>query len=452
MSPIALFAAVLLCSVALAADLSQYFGTARPYVYNDGLPQAPLSGCSVSGVYYVSRHGSRYPTSGKIKKEVELATFVHNYKVKSSFKWMKDWNPQFTQEYEGMLSKLGAKDLTAIGTRFGKNYKDLLFPYTTNAVVTKCTGVPRTAQTAAAFTVGAMGMDAWMQTPWVAVSESKTNDRVLRFFDACDKYITRVDKNKSVTAEKDTWLAQVAPGIAKKIAKMTGLPEDEMSSQGMVSRMWDTCTFEQTVLGRSDWCSVFDKEDAKLLEFGEDLDKYYTSGYGIPVSYKIAAPLVQDIFKYTDAVVAGTEGTPRAKLMFAHAETMLPLKAILGMHKDAKPLTAAWTEAERDARKWRNSEISTMATNLAFVVSKCSSGEHQIQMLESETPVDFPNVQGCKKNWCPLSAVKASYSEALNAKFESLCSSTGQADDDSFRGAGSRVVASALVLAALLAL
>eukprot|EP00727_Mastigamoeba_balamuthi_P007290 m51a1_g3181 hypothetical protein (439) ;mRNA; f:415297-416816 len=407
---------------ALAADLSAYFGTARPYVYNNGAPSAPLSGCAVSGVYYVSRHGSRYPTSGKIKKEVELATFVHKYSVKSDFKWMKDWNPKFAQDQEGMLSELGAQDLTAIGKRFGNNYQDLLFPYTPNTVVTQSTGVPRTAQTAAAFTVGAVGSRfTWSERPWVAVSESKANDKELRFFEACAKYVTRVDENKSATAEQKKFLEQVTPGIAKKIAGLTGLPADEMVAQEMVTRMWDTCSFEQTVLGKSNWCSVFDKEDAKLLEYGEDLDKYYTSGYGIDVSYKIAAPLVQSVFKYADSVVSGTAGTPRAKLMFAHAETVLPLKALLGLNKDDKPLTASWTEAQRDARKWRNSVISTMATNVAFVVSKCSSGKHQIQMIESETPIDFPGVAGCSKNWCPLAAVKESYKGVLSTNFDQLC-------------------------------
>eukprot|EP00727_Mastigamoeba_balamuthi_P011293 m51a1_g6787 hypothetical protein (426) ;mRNA; r:184714-186247 len=415
--------AVFLCSVALAEDLTQYFGTARPYVYNNGAPQAAPTGCDVSGVYYVSRHGSRYPTSGKIKKEVQLSAFVRKYSVNASFEWMKQWTPRFTQEYEGMLSELGAQDLTAIGTRFGKNYKDLLFPYTPNTVYTQCTGVPRTAQTAAAFTLGAINdMANWKKKPWVAVSESKDNDQVLRFFDSCQKYLTDVDANKSVTIEKDKWLAQVTPGIAANIALATGLPADQMVSQGMVPIMWDTCTFEYTVLGAANtkWCSVFTAADAKLLEFAEDIDKYYTSGYGVDVSYKIAAPLVQDIFQYFNNVVTGAKSTPKAKLMFAHAETMLPLKALLGLHKDAKPLTAAWTEAEREARQWRNSEISTMATNLAFVVSKCSSGAHQIQMLESETPIDFPNVR-CSKNWCPLSALQTAYATVISSKFADLC-------------------------------
>eukprot|EP00727_Mastigamoeba_balamuthi_P001718 m51a1_g11543 putative adenylate guanylate cyclase (1104) ;mRNA; f:2957-7348 len=391
MTPLLLLA--LVASSALGSDLSQYFGTARPYVYNGGKPSDPLPGCALSGVYYVSRHGSRYPTAGKIKKEYELAAFVQRYNVTDDYKWMREWSPKFTQDEEGMLSELGAQDLYVIGARFAHNFKQLLFPFTPNTV-------PRTAQTAAAFTMGAVGnAEKWLQRPWVAVSESKDVDRELRFFDACDNYLTGVDKNKSAAIESVKYESSVVPGIAKKIEQRTGLPAEAVVAEDMVARMWDTCSLEQTVLGKSRWCSLFDAEDAQHLEFVGDIDKYYTSGYGIPVSYRIAAPLVQSIFKYIDNVVAGAKKTPRAKLMFAHAETLLPLKAILGLHKDVEPLAASWNEAKRGARQWRTSEISTMATNMAFVVSKCQAGDHHIQLVESETPVDFPRVSGCKDNW-----------------------------------------------------
>eukprot|EP00727_Mastigamoeba_balamuthi_P005548 m51a1_g1612 hypothetical protein (435) ;mRNA; r:205998-207394 len=421
-SPALLAAACLVC-VVLGSDLTEYFATVRPYPYNDGKPSDPLSGCSLSGIYYVSRHGSRYPTAGKIKKQMELAEFVHKYNVKGDFKWMKDWTPGFSLSQEGMLSELGAKDLVKIGKRFAKNYKSLISDYTPNTVTTQCTGVPRTAQTAAAFTTGAVDDDKkWMERPWVAVSESKKNDKELRFFDTCQRYIDEVDENKSATPEVDKFMDSVTPKIAAKLEKLTGIPAADLVSNDMVERMWDTCTYELTVLEKDRWCKLFDKEDAKDFEYAEDIEKYYARGYGISLSYKIAAPLLQSIFKYTADVIDGKEGTPKAKLMFAHAETVLPLKAILGLHKESTPLLASWTKDQREKRVWRTSEICTMASNLAFVVSKCSNGNHQIQMLESETPVNFPGVSGCSKNWCPLSAVRTAYTDALNIKFERLCS------------------------------
>eukprot|EP00727_Mastigamoeba_balamuthi_P011281 m51a1_g6776 hypothetical protein (486) ;mRNA; r:124841-126507 len=421
----ALLVAAMLPAAFALLDLSEWFGTTRPYVYNNGVPQAPLDGCNVSGVYYVSRHGSRYPTAGSIKDMQALAKQLKKYSVASGYSWIASWKPQFSLDDEGGLSELGSEHLQAIGKRFADHYTALLFPYTPNAVYTQCTNKPRTAQTTAAFTVGAVNnMSEWALRPWVAVSESKTSDKVLRFFDACAKYLAQVDENDSATYEQQAFLKAQMPAIAAKVAQKTNISADDLVSQGMLPVMWDTCTFEQTVLGSSKWCSLFDEDDAKLFEYAEDLDKYYTSGYGISVSYKIAAPLVQSIFSYASDVVTGAKDTPRAKLMFAHAETLMPLKAILGMHKDATPLTASWTAAQREARKWRASTMSTMATNLAFVVSKCASGAHQVQMLDDETPVDFPNVVGCKNNWCPLTAVRAANTEAINANFNSLCTMT----------------------------
>eukprot|EP00727_Mastigamoeba_balamuthi_P011278 m51a1_g6773 putative multiple inositol polyphosphate phosphatase 1-like (486) ;mRNA; r:118558-120158 len=424
MHPEILLALGLLCAVR-AADLTQYFGTTRPYVYNNGVPQAPLDGCNVSGVYYVSRHGSRYPTSDLFEGIVTLTSFLEKQRhvVAGTGQWIAGWKSQFDTADEGGLSELGATDLEAIGERFAKHFPTLLFPYTPNAVHTQSTGKPRTAQTAAAFTVGVVGnMTQWALRPWVAVSESKTADKLLRFFDACPKYVQTVKKNTNAKSVQAAFLKIEMPAIAKKVAAMTNISADDLVSAGVLPVMWEMCTFETTVLGSSKWCSLFDEEDAKVFEYSGDLDKYYTSGYGIDVAYKNAAPLLQDIFKYFDAVIAGTSGTPRAKLMFAHAETTFPLKALLGMNKDATPLGATWTKEQREARKWRASTICTMASNVGFVVSKCSSGAHQIQMLESETPVDFPNVAGCKSNWCPLTAVREANKEALGIDFSSLCS------------------------------
>eukprot|EP00727_Mastigamoeba_balamuthi_P011277 m51a1_g6772 hypothetical protein (856) ;mRNA; r:113360-118075 len=397
---------LIFATVNAVQDLTQYFGMTRPYVYNNGVPQPPLPGCNVSGVYYVSRHGSRYPSDRCLGDMQALVAFVKTQHVSDEYKWVAEWQPRF--QMTEALSELGSRDLQAIGARFSHHFHGLLFPYATHAIHTQCTGIPRTAQTAAAFTLGVVANGTrWVRRPWVAVSETTTNDRLLRFYDACPRYIRRVSLNTSATSERTAFLKATMPTVAQKVAQKTNLSASGLVSQGMLPLMWETCTFEQTVLGSSRWCSLFDEDDAKLFAYAEDLYKYYRTGYGIPVSYQNAAPLLQDIFKYFDAVVAGTPQTPRAKLMFGHAETVLPLKALLGLHKDATLLTATWTKEQREARKWRNSEICTMATNVGFVVSKCSSGEHQVQMLESETPVDFPNVAGCKNNCDALAGLLA---------------------------------------------
>eukprot|EP00727_Mastigamoeba_balamuthi_P013310 m51a1_g8601 hypothetical protein (478) ;mRNA; f:158167-159985 len=461
---------VLLSCGALGEDLSKYFATVRTYQYSGGRPAAVPAGCTLAGVYYVSRHGSRYPTGGKIEKQGELADFVHKYDIKSAFKWMKKWTPEFTQEQEGMLSERGAADLNDIGKRFAENYRALLFPYTPNAVTTQSTGVPRTAQTAAAFTWGAVGnASEWARRPWVAVSESKKADRVLRFFNACPRFISDVKENKSASSEMGAWLKAAVPGIAKKVEGLTGIPAADLVSSNMVPRMWDTCTYEQTVLGNGRWCALFDAEDAQAFEYAADMDKYYVRGHGVALANRIAAPLLQSALAYAADAAAAKPGTPRARLMFAHAETVLPLKALLGLHRDPAPLLASASYAQRAARLWRTSDICTMAANLAFVVARCpASGKHLLQLLESESPVDFPAVQGCASHWCPLDAVKAHYASATAINFDDICSVASPKSDHSktsthskpakdssdahIRNSGARVAASALALAALLLL
>eukprot|EP00727_Mastigamoeba_balamuthi_P003968 m51a1_g13569 hypothetical protein (401) ;mRNA; f:467-2163 len=385
-------ACLLSAGVALGLDLTPHFATVRSYTYNGGTPSAPLPNCSLSGVYYVSRHGSRYPTAGKIKKQEGLGEAVRQYTARPGNEWMSTWKPMFSRDQDGMLSERGAADLMQIGARFARNYKALLAKYSPNRVTTQSTEVPRTAQTAAAFSVGAvteMG-GVWARKPWVAVSESQKRDKELRFFDVCQRYVAEVADNESSAPEVAKFTAEAYARIARKLENATGIPAADLIAKDMVERMWDTCTYELTVHGQRRWCDLFDAEDAAVFEYVDDMEKYYARGYGIALSYRIAAPLLQSVFKYAADVVAEKEGTPKAKLMFGHAETVLPLKALLGLHRDATPLVASLTAEQREQRLWRTSHICTMAANVAFVVSKCGDGAHQIQLLEDETPVDFP--------------------------------------------------------------
>jgi len=67
-----------------------------------------------------------------------------------------------------------------------------------------------------------------------------------------------------------------------------------------VKTAWDMCRFEkawhpfeQTLPG---WCSIFSLEDLELLEWREDLKKYYSDGMGYDINTKMTQPLFQTYF------------------------------------------------------------------------------------------------------------------------------------------------------------
>lgn len=62
--------------------------------------------------------------------------------------------------------------------------------------------------------------------------------------------------------------------------------------------MYDMCRFEKawSVDRLSTWCSVFSKDEMKVLEYLDDLDYYYYSGPGREINAKLGCPLLQDMF------------------------------------------------------------------------------------------------------------------------------------------------------------
>jgi hypothetical protein len=58
------------------------------------------------------------------------------------------------------------------------------------------------------------------------------------------------------------------------------------------------------VFNRTDqFCSLFDKQTALALEYGNDLKAYWEKGYGHTLNYHIAVTLLRDVVNRTDFVV-----------------------------------------------------------------------------------------------------------------------------------------------------
>jgi len=69
------------------------------------------------------------------------------------------------------------------------------------------------------------------------------------------------------------------------------------------------------------------------------LKHYYKTGYGYALNYRSATPLLDDMVGLIRDMVKNPDAKPRADLYFGHAETAVPLMALLGLF-DGAPLTA----------------------------------------------------------------------------------------------------------------
>eukprot|EP01105_Mastigella_eilhardi_P020253 TRINITY_DN480_c0_g1_i1.p1 TRINITY_DN480_c0_g1~~TRINITY_DN480_c0_g1_i1.p1 ORF type:complete len:324 (+),score=109.71 TRINITY_DN480_c0_g1_i1:786-1757(+) len=241
------------------------------------------------------------------------------------------------------------------------------------------------------------------------------------------------------------------PAIQRKVSERLGIYPNCSLTAEQLDLMWYACQFDVAVYGKTnEWCSVFGKEDIAVLEYIEDLESYYQRGYGIPLSHQISAPLLQEVVKIMDAVVEKDTESPyyfTAKSRFAHAETMLPFYALLGLFKDTEPLRADSPQEVIERRQWRDSLIGTFCTNVAFVLYNCTSTtthnhSFAVRVLFNEEDIALP---GCTQEapFCPYEKFKKLYASQLSLNFDSLCGALSQEEEEQERELATAAAAAA---------
>lgn len=148
---------------------------------------------------------------------------------------------------------------------------------------------------------------------------------------------------------------------------------------------------------------------------GDDLEIFILKGYGKSLNYQMGFPLLQDVVQSMEqAIVANEEHhTPgtfeKARLRFAHAETVIPFTCLLGLFQDNSETERIQREQPLELppkppmeRNWRGSVLAPFAGNNMLVLYNCprnvsgsaSSGSYSnkyfVQVLHNEIPVSIP--------------------------------------------------------------
>jgi multiple inositol-polyphosphate phosphatase / 2,3-bisphosphoglycerate 3-phosphatase len=147
---------------------------------------------------------------------------------------------------------------------------------------------------------------------------------------------------------------------------------------------------------------MFSEENVNIFEYAGDLSKYYQYGYGTPITFQMAVPLLKDFFEKMELVVNLTFANTFGVMRFAHAETVLPFSALLGIFSEDPVLS--WDSPQNiiQNRVYRTSVISPFAANIAFLLYNCSSSsnlnDYRVKLLHNEMEILFPGDQRSCKN------------------------------------------------------
>ncbi|MBS1187878.1 MAG: histidine acid phosphatase [Burkholderiaceae bacterium] len=130
---------------------------------------------------------------------------------------------------------------------------------------------------------------------------------------------------------------------------------------------------------------------AKTFAYLQDIEDFYKKGPSATeyngIAYNMALGLQRDFFDEVSRIASG-DLTRAARLRFAHAETIIPFAAIMGVPGAATPVARAQTYSY-DNNSWRGDTVSPMAANMQWDVYRNASGKVLVKMLYNEKETDF---------------------------------------------------------------
>ncbi|XP_071419978.1 multiple inositol polyphosphate phosphatase 1 [Pithys albifrons albifrons] len=390
------------------AGLSGYFGTksryeeVNPHLVRDplslgpGVGAAPPPSCAPLQLRAVLRHGTRYPTAGQVRRLGELHARLLRRPAEPAAcpaaAALAAWPMWYEESLDGRLAPQGRRDMELLARRLAARFPALFAARRRLALASS--SKHRCLQSGAAFRRG-LGPDLSLGGDEVEV---EVNDSLMRFFDHCAKFVALVEENDAAMCQVSAF--KEGPEMKKvleKVASALCLPVKELNAD-LVQVAFLTCSYELAIKNvTSPWCSLFSEEDAKVLEYLNDLKQYWKRGYGYDINSRSSCILFQDIFQHLDKAVEESKSSKPISspliVQVGHAETLQPLLALMGFFKDEEPLMAN-NFARQEHRKFRSGRIVPYAANLVLVLYHCdhvnaSREEYQVQMLLNERPMVF---------------------------------------------------------------
>ncbi|KJE94851.1 hypothetical protein CAOG_05422 [Capsaspora owczarzaki ATCC 30864] len=448
----AVSALLLLLVVVMMATAGARADDVLPFPYNLGTTSIyhpfqdsssytlPPAGSVLVHSALLARHGSRYPTNIADFTDLDNVLYpIEGQITNPALQWLKSWEPPFTLTDEGLLVQRGMQEHYDLAQRLSFAFPDTFrAPYSPITYTVQATQVSRAAQSAASFTYGLFEGNGQLEQKYSPVaiwSNSMNADFTLRFFDACPAYNTYLDSDAS-SAESNKYISSAAmKAVAARISATLNVTSFSLTPVQALE-IYSMCQYEVAVLNiTNQFCALIDPSDVDTLNYVDDLLTYWQIGYGNTINYNIASPLLQDII----STLVSTSRSPglAASLRFAHAETVAPLIALLGLYKDGTPLRASASPAAIANRLWRGSSIIPFAANLHFAMyftpGERATSNYVVGLFHNEMQVAWPGCEADALNtfYCPLDVIQRIYADQLSVSFDSTCGIGGSSPSSS---------------------
>ncbi|XP_023935060.1 multiple inositol polyphosphate phosphatase 1 isoform X2 [Bicyclus anynana] len=419
LSLIVLFCYNLTASALKSDDIRNHLGTRTPYrfKYNKDDNKICFQNCKDDKIWMVLRHGTRLPNDkdivgmNTILKQLKIDILLKNQNgkgplSKEQLDWFENWNNNTPLAKERYLTIEGQDEMILLAERMQKRFPNAIKKkYNNETFLFRYTATQRAQQSARYFTIGLFDSNKFQHIQFEPALEV---DTTLRFYKHCAKWQKQVKKNPDTYKEVTLFgQSKVMNDTLLAVTKKLGL--DKTLTLDQVVLMYRVCGYETSwhKYMKSPWCFGFDEKTIKVLEYFEDLKKYWVDGYGY--TQRAACMIMKNMFHTMS-------NGPSATFLFAHSGTILKLLTHLQLYKPQCPLLA---DAVDEGRPWRTSDIDCFASNIAFVLFKCNDGD-KILTLHQEKIVKLPM---CDTELCPMADLEKQFHNTIhNCNFTDICS------------------------------
>lgn len=276
------------------SNIFQLFGQLSHYFPNPtgfGVKEWALpKGANITWMNMLSRHGSRYPTSGSgaanFGQKITNATGKANFTGDLSF--LNTWTYRLGAE---ILVPVGKQELFDSGVLHYYQYGHL---YNNNGskIVARTTTEDRMLQSAEYFLAGFFGL-AWPKNATLVVGiEFDTGiwNNTLAGYDNCNNSNTYVSTGGN-NATSEWYNIYLANATARFNSHVTGLnfsAKDVYNAQSL-------CAYETVAFGYSDFCGLFTYDEWQGYEYSVDINFSGNDGFQSPTGRAVGVGYVQEV-------------------------------------------------------------------------------------------------------------------------------------------------------------
>lgn len=368
--------------------IQQYAGTAMPYpIVKDSFVFFQDSMVPFY-VNHLGRHGARFPTSGKalnrVKEILELAQ--RENRLTSGGVTLLSTIQNLSETFDGQWGKLsvvGEEEQRGIARRMIERYPQLFSDSVKVQAI--ATYVPRCIHSMDAFLACMVEFNSSLH---IQRNEGKQYNDILRFFDLNQSYVDY--------KENGDWRPIYETFVRRKISSASVMEnfflesgqETDKEAEEFVMALFSIAAILPDTGTPINLDGLFTIGEWDNYWQTQNLRQYMSKssspiGQMLPVA--IAWPLLSEFIHSADEVIKGKSDT-RANFRFAHAETVIPFVALMGIEgTDVKVVVP-----DSVSKYWKDYEIAPMAANVQWIFYHDKAREIWVSFLLNEKEMTLP--------------------------------------------------------------